>query len=283
MAQDADEAGEAPVKAAPRSFEKGQEVPPGLSDEERVAYNRAQGDPEADGYPLEKALSGLKGKGKLWAQLRTSKGEMHCELFERMTPLTVANFVGLARGRRPFREPTPNGKWKLGKYYDNTQFHRVIPEFMIQGGDPTASGMGGPGYVIPDEIIQSVRFDRAGLLAMANRGPGTGGAQFFVTLGPTTHLNGKHTIFGRCTPDSAVVAAEIAAVQRDANDRPATPMALESVEIYRGEEPRTGASLTSTPEAGSSSSPEAASSPEASSSKPLDAGASQSGLPTKEK
>lgn len=276
MAQDAAEAGEAPVKAAPRSFTKGQEAPAGLNDDERLAYNRAQGDPEADGYALDRALKGLSGEGKLWAQLRTSKGEMHCELWEGMTPVTVANFVGLARGLRPFKEPLPDGKWKLGKYYDNTQFHRVIPEFMIQGGDPTASGSGGPGYVIPDEIISSIRFDRAGLLAMANRGPGTGSAQFFVTLGPTPHLNGAHTIFGRCTPQSAVVAAEIAAVQRDASDRPATPVRLEAVEIYRAPEPRTGASLTGTVEAGSSTAGEASS--EASASP-----ASQKDLPTSEK
>lgn len=281
MAQDAAEAGEAPVKAAPRSFTRGQEVPAGLNDEERVAYNRAQGDPEADGYSLERALKDLKGEGKLWAQLSTNKGQMHCELWERMAPITVANFVGLARGLRPHREHRPDGEWKLGRYYDNTQFHRVIPEFMIQGGDPTASGSGGPGYVIPDEIVSSIRFDRAGLLAMANRGPGTGGAQFFVTLGPTPHLNGAHTIFGRCTPQSAVVAAEIAAVQRDTNDRPATPMRLDKVEIYRAPEPRTGASLTSTPSAGSAA--DEASSDSSSSDSTASSEANQIGLPTKEK
>lgn len=272
MAQDAAEAGEAPVKAAPRSFTRGQEAPAGLSDDERIAYNRAQGDPKAGGFTLEEGLAGLSGEGKLWAQLKTSKGEMHCELWEKMAPLTVANFVGLARGLRPFREPVPNGVWKQGKYYDDTQFHRVIPEFMIQGGDPTASGSGGPGYVIPDEIVSSLRFDRAGLLAMANRGPGTGGAQFFVTLGPTPHLNGAHTIFGRCTPQSAVVAAEIAATRRDASDRPATPMRLESVEIYRAPDPRAGASLTSTPSAGSTASSAGGTS-----------SANQKDLPTKEK
>lgn len=273
IAQDAAEAGEAPIKAAPRSFRKGQEAPTGLNDDERLAYNRAQGDPAADGFSLEEALAGLAGKGKLWAQFQTSKGEMHCELLEGLTPITVANFVGLARGLRPSREAQPEGEWRKIRYYDNSQFHRVIPKFMIQGGDPTASGSGGPGFVIPDEIVPSVRFDRPGLLAMANRGPGTGGAQFFVTLGPTSHLNGAHTIFGRCTPQSAVIAAEIAAVQRDSSDRPATPVRLEKVEIYRADDPRTGASLTGTPAAPDSSSSAASDS----------SSASQKDLPTKEK
>ena len=217
------------------SFEPGQPAPPGLSEAEILAYNRDQGDPIQGHFPLAAALEGIETSGSLRARLTTSKGLIDCELFEGVAPLTVANFVGLSRGLRPFRDPDAplDAPWVQRPYYDATQFHRVIPGFMVQGGDPTASGTVGPGYLIPDEIRGDSRFDRAGLLAMANRGPNTGGAQFFVTLGPVPHLNGAHTIFGRCTPDSAVVAAEIAAVERDANDRPTVPVLLERVEIYR--------------------------------------------------
>ncbi len=118
-------------------------------------------------------------------------------------------------------------------YYDGTTFHRVIPGFMIQGGDPTGTGEGNAGYTIPDEIVPEQLHDRAGVLSMANRGPGTGSSQFFITLGPTPHLDGKHTIFGRCTEAGVQVADDISMTPRDAADRPKEPETVRRVEIFR--------------------------------------------------
>lgn len=221
------------------SFQPGDPAPAEMGRKEMLAYNRSQGDPLGDFFTLEAALEGLAGEGALRVRLQTNKGVIDCELFEERTPLTVANFAGLARGKRPFHEAQSpaDAPWKREPFYDGVQFHRVIPEFMIQGGDRSASGSGGPGFVVPDEIDPSIRFDRPGLLAMANRGLGTGGAQFFVTLSAVPHLNGRHTIFGQCTPQSVRTAEEIARVPRDASDRPDTPVLMQKVTIYRGDMP----------------------------------------------
>ena len=153
---------------------------------------------------LEDALKGVKGKGeKLIATIVTNRGKFTCELFYKETPVTVANFVGLALGEQPFRDPKL-GIWKKGRFYDGLVFHRVIPQFMIQGGDPKGNGTGGPGYKFRDEIKADLKFDQLGLLAMANAGPGTNGSQFFITEVPTPWLNGHHTIFGKCEPASLV-------------------------------------------------------------------------------
>ncbi len=138
----------------------------------------------------------------LYAQIGTTRGDIWVKLFTEDTPITVANFVGLAEG-------TLSGANKQGKYYDGLKFHRVIDNFMIQGGDPTGTGSGGPGYRFVDEIVSTLKFDRPGLLAMANAGAGTNGSQFFITHTPTPHLNGKHTIFGEVVSkeDQAVVDA----------------------------------------------------------------------------
>jgi len=131
----------------------------------------------------------------VYATFHTSMGDIVCELYEEQAPKTVANFVALATGAREWVEPT-SGKRTTRPLYDGTVFHRVIPEFMIQGGDPLGNGTGGPGYRFADEFVRELAFDRPGLLAMANSGPNTNGSQFFITEVPTPWLTGKHTIFG---------------------------------------------------------------------------------------
>jgi peptidyl-prolyl cis-trans isomerase A (cyclophilin A) len=169
----------------------------------------------------------------LTATLRTNRGDVVVRLFPDHAPKTVRNFVELAEGTREWTNPATrkNGKQKL---YDGTIFHRVIPDFMIQGGDPLGNGTGGPGYEFADEIHPDLVFDRPYLLAMANAGPGTNGSQFFITTGPTPWLNRKHTIFGEVIEGSDVVQ-EISRVQTSRGDRPVTDVVLESVEIARDE------------------------------------------------
>lgn len=215
------------------TFTAGQIAPAGLTPAQIKAYNVAQGDPEAGEFTLEEALAGLPGTGALYAEFVTSRGVLRCELFEKDTPKTIANFVGLARGLRPVLDKATN-TWVKRPYYDKTTFHRVIPGFMIQAGDPTGTGTGSPGYVIEDEIRPTHTHDDAGVLSMANRGPGTGGAQFFITLGPTPHLDGKHTVFGRCDEASAALADDIALVPRDPDtDKPTEDEVIEAVRIVR--------------------------------------------------
>ena len=164
------------------------------------------------------------------AKFVTSEGDFTVRLIADHAPTTVANFVDLATGRREWKDPR-DGQRKSEPLYNGTIFHRVIPGFMIQGGDPQGTGMGGPGYRFEDECPPGgPKFDRAGLLAMANAGPNTNGSQFFVTLGPTPHLNGKHTIFGEVTEGMDVVEA-IGAVDTGAQDRPRKDVVLERVEI----------------------------------------------------
>jgi peptidyl-prolyl cis-trans isomerase A (cyclophilin A) len=194
----------------------------------------AQGDPESGDFTLEEALAGLPGGpgDALWAVFKTPRGSLECELHVDKTPKTVANFVGLARGLRPSYDKASDA-WVKKPYYDNTIFHRVIPGFMVQAGDPTGTGLGNPGYVIEDEIDPDLIHDAPGVLSMANRGPGTGSAQFFITLNPTPHLDGKHTVFGRCNDDAVRLADDIALVPRDANDKPRDPEKLTAVDIVR--------------------------------------------------
>jgi peptidyl-prolyl cis-trans isomerase A (cyclophilin A) len=145
----------------------------------------------------------------------------------------VRNFVELAEGTREWTDPV-SGKSSQERLYDGTIFHRVIPNFMIQGGDPLGTGTGGPGYKFADEFHPDLAFDRPYLLAMANAGPGTNGSQFFITTGPTPWLNGKHTIFGEVI-DGGNVVDEISRVQTARNDRPVADVVLEAVEIGRSE------------------------------------------------
>jgi peptidyl-prolyl cis-trans isomerase A (cyclophilin A) len=167
------------------------------------------------------------------AVLHTNAGPIRIELFDNHAPKTVRNFVDLAEGTREYVDPR-NGKAGDGPYYNGTIFHRVISGFMIQGGDPTGTGRGGPGYQFADEFHGELQFDRPYLLAMANAGPGTNGSQFFITVGPTTHLNRKHTIFGEVTDDdSRKVVDTIATAPTAPGDRPRQDVVIESVEIQR--------------------------------------------------
>lgn len=145
--------------------------------------------------PMEKELKAIEGKDGVFAVMETSRGSIVLELFYEKTPLTVTNFVGLAEGTLD----AANGK----KFYDGLTFHRVISDFMIQGGDPEGTGRGGPGYRFADECFDDLTFDEPGYLAMANAGPGTNGSQFFITHVPTAWLNGKHTIFGKVVNDDS--------------------------------------------------------------------------------
>src|SRR5271163_3066404 len=156
----------------------------------------------------------------------TSMGRITCKLFEKEAPATVANFVGLADGTIVWTDPATHKKMKNKPLYNGTVFHRVIPEFMIQGGDPTATGMGDPGYAFKDEFDPNLTFNVPGRLAMANSGPDTNGSQFFITEVPVEYLNGKHTIFGQCDDSGILVVKTIARVQRDSNDKPITDVVL---------------------------------------------------------
>ena len=164
------------------------------------------------------------------ARFVTSRGSFTVRLMPEHAPETVANFVELARGTREWRDPRDGGR-KQEPLYEGTVFHRVIPDFMIQGGDPEGTGRGGPGYTFADEVpSDGPSFDRPGLLAMANAGPGTNGSQFFVTVAPTQWLTGKHTIFGEVIEGYDVVEA-ISTTPADASDRPSDDVVLERVEI----------------------------------------------------
>lgn len=162
------------------------------------------------------------------ATFRTSLGDIRCVLRHEHAPNTVRNFVELARGQRTWTDPA-TGLTTRRALYSNTVFHRVIPGFMIQGGDPLGNGTGGPGYAFADEGGEKNRFERAGLLAMANAGPNTNGSQFFITDASAPHLNARHTVFGDC--GNPEVIERIANTPRDEADRPTTPVVLERVVI----------------------------------------------------
>jgi peptidyl-prolyl cis-trans isomerase A (cyclophilin A) len=165
------------------------------------------------------------------AVLDTSMGRITCRLFDKQAPQTVANFIGLAEGTKDWSDPATREREHGKPLYDGTTFHRVIPGFMAQGGDPMGNGMGDPGYFIPDEIDPSLMFDVPGRLAMANSGPNTDGSQFFVTEEIQPSLNGHYTIFGQCDPSSVLVVKTITRVERDARDKPLTPVVLKKVTI----------------------------------------------------
>jgi peptidyl-prolyl cis-trans isomerase A (cyclophilin A) len=168
----------------------------------------------------------------LYATLETSEGSIVCRLFEKDAPKTVANFVELAEGKREWTHPSTRKK-SNDRLYDGTVFHRVIPDFMIQGGDPQGTGMGGPGYQFEDETKGSPhKLDRAGILAMANAGPNTNGSQFFITVAPTTWLTGKHTVFGEVVEGQDVVQ-KISEVPRGRNDRPNKDVVVKKVTVEK--------------------------------------------------
>ncbi|WP_019631599.1 peptidylprolyl isomerase [Actinomadura atramentaria] len=170
---------------------------------------------------------------EIFATLNTTAGKIVVQLYPEQAPETVANFVGLAEGGKPWTNPA-TGEKSEAPLYNGTIFHRVIPDFMIQGGDPLGSGRGGPGYQFKDEFHPSLKFDRPYLLAMANAGPGTNGSQFFITTNVqnTRHLTGRHTIFGKVIEGTNVVDA-ISAAPTGAMDRPQQDVVIESVTIER--------------------------------------------------
>ncbi len=171
----------------------------------------------------------------LQAVLSTNHGDITVKLFPDHAPKTVANFVGLAEGEREWRDPA-SGQQRTERFYDGLIFHRIIPGFMIQGGCPLGTGTGGPGYQFADEPHPELTFDRPYLLAMANAGPNTNGSQFFITVGPTTWLNFKHTIFGEVADAAGrTVVDEIAAVPTGPQDRPVEPVVLTEVRVQHGE------------------------------------------------
>lgn len=209
----------------------------GLPDKRYVAGARmSKASPGAGGpdplegkFTLADATQGLPPKGKLVAEIKTAQGTLSCELYDDKAPITVANFVGLARGLRPFKDPN-TGEWVKRPAYDGTVFHRIIKGFMIQGGDPTGTGRGEPGYVFPDEIWPGSKHDQRGLLCMANRGPNTNGMQFFITDAAKPHLDGGYTIFGKCTPDELI---EKLASSETMGDKAVNPPVMERVSVKR--------------------------------------------------
>jgi peptidyl-prolyl cis-trans isomerase A (cyclophilin A) len=182
----------------------------------------------AQGFAAESADK----KGPLYATFKTSMGDVVIQLFDDKAPKTVANFVGLASGTKEWTDPKTGEKVKR-PLYNGTIFHRVIPGFMIQGGDPLGNGTGGPGYKFEDEFNPDLRHTKGGILSMANAGPNTNGSQFFITLAPTLHLDNRHSVFGEVVKGQDVIVA-IGNVSRDARDRPIKEVVLKEVVISRG-------------------------------------------------
>jgi len=168
----------------------------------------------------------------LYAHFTTSEGAFTARLFETETPKTVANFTGLADGSKEWTDPR-SGKAVKQPYYNGTVFHRVIADFMIQGGDPLGQGTGGPGYNFADEFHPTLRHSKAGILSMANRGPNTNGGQFFITLVPTPWLDDKHSVFGEIVEGMDVVTKIGGTATSKPGDRPVKPITIQSVTIER--------------------------------------------------
>src|SRR5580658_2103 len=179
----------------------------------------------------------------------TSMGRITCQFYQKQAPNAVANFIGLAEGTKDWTDPVTKKKMHHKPYFDGTTFHRVIPEFMIQGGDPTGTGMGDPGFSFDDEFDPNLNFDRPGRLAMANSGPNTNGSQFFITEAAYDTLNQHYTLFGQCDDSSVLVVTTIARVQRDSQDKPLEPVVLKKVTIVREGQPLPPPPASSAPSA----------------------------------
>jgi peptidyl-prolyl cis-trans isomerase A (cyclophilin A) len=163
----------------------------------------------------------------------TTMGRITCQFYQRQAPKAVANFIALAEGTIDWTDPVTKKKQHNKPLYNGTTFHRVIPEFMIQGGDPAGSGMGDPGFSFNDEFDPDLNFDQPGKLAMANSGPNTNGSQFFITEQASDSLSQHYTLFGQCNEPSVLVVKTIARVERDGQDKPLTPVILKKVTIVR--------------------------------------------------
>jgi peptidyl-prolyl cis-trans isomerase A (cyclophilin A) len=179
----------------------------------------------------------------------TTMGRLTCKLFDKQSPLAAANFIGLAEGTKEWTDPTTGKKVVHTRFYDGTTFHRVIPAFMIQGGDRRGDGTGDAGYFFDNESTPGLTFDVAGRLAMANAGPNTNGTQFFITELPQPDLDGKYTIFGQCDTHSVLMVATITRVDRNSQDKPVTPVLLNKVTIVRDGQPMPPAPAPPAPEA----------------------------------
>jgi peptidyl-prolyl cis-trans isomerase A (cyclophilin A) len=181
-----------------------------------------------------KSAAHAAGSGQPKAIINTTAGKMTCILFPDKAPIGVANFIGLAEGTKDWTNPVTHSKKHGVPLYDGTIFHRVIPAFMIQGGDPAGNGMGDPGYKFKNETSSDLKFDRPGRLAYANAGPDTNGSQFFITEVPYPSLNGGYTIFGQCDDAAVQLVKKIANMPRDSNDRTANPVKIIHITIENG-------------------------------------------------
>lgn len=210
----------------------------GCKKEERVppvAEKKPEAIPPKNMQEKEKLMKelSLNSGDKLFAEFDTTQGKIRVELFWEKAPMTVRNFVELAQGKREWTNPSTQAK-ETKPLYDGTIFHRVIKGFMIQGGDPAGTGMGGPGYRFKDEFNPELRHDKKGVLSMANAGPNTNGSQFFITDAPTPHLDNRHSVFGQADSASLDIISKIASVQTAQGDKPTTPVTLNKVTIVKG-------------------------------------------------
>lgn len=224
-----------PAKRPPK---QGAVPPEGMTADEIKKFAADAGDPSGGEITLAQAFEGDPALadpagGTLIASFDTTMGAFECELYEKEAPLTVANFVGLARGKRAAYDKKTDS-WVAKPYFDGNIFHRVIKGFMIQTGDATNSGRGNPGFVIVDELSKKLRHDSAGVLSMANREkPNTGSTQFFITVKATPHLDGKHAVFGKCADAKVPIAISEVKVDARAGDRPYEQVKINSVTISR--------------------------------------------------
>lgn len=229
--------GVAAKRLAPKGNGRERPIAENNSDENRAKNRRFDIKVVGEIRPPEAAdlatyTKAIKGKGPLTATITTTQGTLHCQLFDDKAPIAVANFIGLATGQKPWLDPA-TGKIQRGKpFYDGLTFHRVLPQFMIQGGDPLGRGTGGPGYTFDDELAAGL-VHKPGTLAMANAGPSTNGSQFFIDEVNASWLNNKHTIFGQCA--EVDVVTKIASVPRGRNDKPNDPVVISKITISRGE------------------------------------------------
>jgi len=180
--------------------------------------------------------SAQKAAAEPTAIIHTTAGDLHCTLFPKVAPIGVENFIGLAEGTKDWTNPVSHDKKHGVPLYDGTIFHRVIPSFMIQGGDPAGTGMGDPGYAFKNETSPTVKFDRPGRLAYANAGPNTNGSQFFITEVPYSSLNGGYTIFGQCDDAAVELVKKIARMATD-GERPLRPVKITHIEIHGAPKP----------------------------------------------
>ena len=201
----------------------------------------SQTKPAANSAPMKKPATAAKPAtatpARPTAIIQTTAGKLTCTLFPDVAPIGVGNFIGLAQGTKDWTNPISHAKKHGVPLYDGTIFHRVIPDFMIQGGDPAGSGSGDIGFEFKNETSPTVKFDRPGRLAYANAGPGTNGSQFFITEVPYPSLNGGYTIFGQCDEPSITLVKQIARMGRDANDRPYRPVKITHIVITKGAPP----------------------------------------------